>query len=224
LATWNQRFNESTRGKLVTLLRRASLTVEELAQSLGITDNAVRAQLTSLERDGLVRQAGLRRGAGKPSYSYALTPEFEPTLSRAYIPLLVRLLRELGETMPEGQLVQLLRQVGRRWGAELSMSTSDPRAKLAAASALLNELGGVTEVQENGDRCSIRGYSCPLGLAVQQNPRVCVAVEALLTELLGTTVQEHCDRDGERARCCFEVGKRVRRPTRLRRTSPPAPP
>jgi predicted ArsR family transcriptional regulator len=188
----------------------ATLTVEELARSLGVTDNAVRAQLTSLERDGLVRQAGLRRGAGKPSYSFALTPEFEPTLSRAYIPLLVRLLRELRETMPEKRLVELLRRIGRRWGAELSMTTSDPKAKLAAASALLNELGGVTEVQANGGGCSIRGYSCPLGLAVQENPRVCVAVEALLSELLGATVQEHCDREGERARCCFEVGKPVR--------------
>jgi predicted ArsR family transcriptional regulator len=211
LATWNQRFHESTRGRLVALLRRASLTVEELARSLGITDNAVRAQLTSLERDGLVRQAGLRRGPGKPSYAYALAPEFEPTLSRAYIPLLVRLLRELRETLSEEQLVALLRQVGRGWGAELSMNTTDPGAKLAAASALLNELGGVTEVEDKDHGCSIRGYSCPLGLAVQENPRVCVAVEALLSELLGTRVQEHCDRGGERARCCFEVGKRVRR-------------
>src|SRR3954469_24546948 len=95
LTHWERRFSESTKGKLVGLLRRSSLTVEEMASALGVTDNAIRAQLTSMERDGLVRQYGLRRGAGKPSYSYALTPEFEPALSRAYIPFLVRVLRQL---------------------------------------------------------------------------------------------------------------------------------
>lgn len=205
MSLWTKRFDETTRGRLVALLRRANLTVEEMAKALGVTDNAVRAQLVSLERDGLVRQHGLRRGAGKPSYCYSLTAEFEPSLSRAYIPLLVRLLRELGERMPDEQITELLRDVGRRWAAELPLPPADPKSRVAAASALLNELGGVTEVEEHEGRHRIRGYSCPLALAVRQNPQVCAAVEALLTQLLGTPVREQCDRTGEQARCCFEV-------------------
>src|SRR5690348_15768357 len=46
----NSRFFASTRDKILTLLRRASRTVEELAQALDLTDNAVRAHLTVLER------------------------------------------------------------------------------------------------------------------------------------------------------------------------------
>jgi predicted ArsR family transcriptional regulator len=205
LKVWDRRFNESTRGRLVALLRQDTLTVEEMAKALGITDNAVRAQLTSLERDGLIRQHGLRRGAGKPSYSYALNPEFEPALSRAYLPFLVRLLRELALRLPEKELIEVLRDLGRRWANELGRSSGDAKSRVAAASALLNELGGVTEVEERDGRLSIRGRSCPLAVAVQENPRICVAIEALLSELLGTTVREHCDRNGERARCCFEV-------------------
>ncbi len=67
--TWNSRFFASTRGKIVTLLRRASRTVDELAQALDLTDNAVRAHLATLERDGFVQQRGERRGSGKPSDS-----------------------------------------------------------------------------------------------------------------------------------------------------------
>ena len=52
----NLRFFTSTRGKIITLLRRASRTVDELAQALDLTDNAVRAQLAALERDGLVQR------------------------------------------------------------------------------------------------------------------------------------------------------------------------
>ena len=74
---WNQRFLSSTRGQVVALLRQGHSTVEELARALGLTDNAVRAHLASLERDGLVVQSGLRRGMRKPAYAYALTPDAE---------------------------------------------------------------------------------------------------------------------------------------------------
>jgi predicted ArsR family transcriptional regulator len=179
--------------------------VEEMAKVLGITDNAVRAQLTSLERDGLVRQQGVRRGVGKPSYSYAVNPDYEPSLSRAYIPFLVRLLRELGTQLPEPELTQVLCEVGRRWATELGKTGGDMANRVEAASALLNELGGLTEVEQHEGGLAIRGYSCPLAEAVKENPRICLAVEALLSELLGTNVREQCDRSGERARCCFQI-------------------
>jgi predicted ArsR family transcriptional regulator len=58
------RFLETTRGRVLAHLRRGPATVEELAQALGLTDNAIRPHLTALERDGLVRQTGVRRGPG----------------------------------------------------------------------------------------------------------------------------------------------------------------
>jgi predicted ArsR family transcriptional regulator len=198
---WGRRFEESTRGKIVALLRRGGQTVEQLATSLGLTDNAVRAQLVALERDGVIRQEGLRRGAGKPSYAYGLSAEYEPVLSQAYLPLLVRLLREVGERMPDRQVVSLLRAVGRRWAAELPR-VPDGRPKAQVASELLNQLGGVTEV----DKHSVRGFSCPLTAAVRENPRVCLAVQTLLSEVLEVPVREQCDRSTERVQCCFEIG------------------
>ena len=45
---WDQKFFESTRGKVVTLLRRGGRTVEELAEELGLTDYGVRAHLATL--------------------------------------------------------------------------------------------------------------------------------------------------------------------------------
>jgi len=55
---WRARLMESTRGKILDLLRSKERTVNELAAALGLTDNAVRAHLLSLERDGLVHQSG----------------------------------------------------------------------------------------------------------------------------------------------------------------------
>lgn len=57
----NARFVATTRGRIVGLLRRVSRTADDLASELGLTGNVVRAHLTALERDGLIRQQGLRR-------------------------------------------------------------------------------------------------------------------------------------------------------------------
>src|SRR5437763_1629507 len=71
----DDRFWTSTRGQLLILLRRGIDTVNDLAAAIGLTDNAIRSHLTALERDGLVRPSGTRRGPRKPTVTYALTPE-----------------------------------------------------------------------------------------------------------------------------------------------------
>src|SRR5687767_4210493 len=96
----DKRFFASTRGRVTALLRHGDRTVEELAQPLGLTDNAVRAHLATLERDGLVRQAGLRRGTSKPAYAYALTPAPERLFPKAYGTLLRMLLDVHSERLP----------------------------------------------------------------------------------------------------------------------------
>ena len=81
----SRKFRESTRGRIVALIRRGDRTVDEIANAVGMTDNAVRSHLTALERDGLIRQSGVRRSphAGKPAALYGLDPSAEPLLSRA---------------------------------------------------------------------------------------------------------------------------------------------
>jgi hypothetical protein len=37
-----------------------------------------------------------------------------------------------------------------------------------------------------------------------EHPEVCRMAEALVAEVAGVSVQEHCER-GERPRCCFEI-------------------
>src|SRR5581483_4641755 len=124
-----RRFFASTRGRLIALLRRAVRTVEELAEALNLTDNAVRAHLTSLERDGLVRQQGVRRGGvGKPAYTYGLTEDAEALFPKAYGELLRQLLTLLSQRLTAGH-----------------HASGPPEERVAAAVAYLNELGGLAE-------------------------------------------------------------------------------
>jgi predicted ArsR family transcriptional regulator len=199
----DRRFFSTTRGRVVQLLRRASRTVEELAQALGLTDNAVRAHLATLERDGLVRQGGLRRGPGKPSYTYDLTPESERLFPKPYGPVLRQLLDVLGERLGPRELEAALREVGRRLGSAFKVD-GDPAHRLEAAVAALDELGGLAELEERDGRPLIIGFSCPLAAAVPGHPEVCRLAEALVQEIVGAPVRECCER-AEPPRCRFEV-------------------
>lgn len=203
----DQKFFEGTRGKVVTLLRRGRRTVEGLARELNLTDNGVRAHLATLERDGIVRQQGsVRRGSGggKPAYIYELTPEAEELFPKAYEPVLSQLLDVLAIQLGPQESEALLRGVGRRIAARQTIPDAGVRGRLEAAAGVLNELGGLTELEERNGSFVIRGYSCPLAGVAPDHPEVCRMAETLLTELAGVPVYEHCDR-GERPRCCFEI-------------------
>jgi predicted ArsR family transcriptional regulator len=204
---WDRRFFESTRGRVVTLLRRADFTVDELARELGLTNNGVRAHLATLERDGIVRQSGVVRsesGGGKPAYLYELTQEAEDLFPKAYEPALRRLLDVLSDQLGPEESEALLRSVGRRLAEEHSTRADGTHARLEAAVGVLNELGGLAELEESDGGFVIRGYSCPLAGVAPEHPEVCQMAETLIAELAGVPVHERCDRD-EKPRCCFEI-------------------
>jgi predicted ArsR family transcriptional regulator len=203
---WNERFFASTRGRIVMLLRRASRTVDELAQALDLTDNAVRAHLATLERDGFVRQLGERRGSGKPAYTYELSPDAEQLFPKAYGPVLRELLEVLGEEMKTEEVEALLRRTGRRLAVQQHLPHGDLQSRLQVAVNVLNELGGLAELEQHNGAFYIHGYSCPLAEVVPGHPEVCRLTETLLSELVGQTVNECCN-GNEPARCCFSVPK-----------------
>lgn len=192
---------------MVTLLRRRGHTVEELADVVGLTNNGVRAHLATLERDGLVRQRGTVRsgsGSGKPAHVYELTPEAEDLFPKAYEPVLSRVLDVLSEELGPEESEALLRTVGRRMAEEREVRDDEVRARLGEAVAVLNELGGLAELEERDGGMVIRGHGCPLAAVTPEHPEVCRMAETLVSELAGVPVREHCDR-GAKPRCCFEL-------------------
>lgn len=208
----SERFLESTRGQVLTLIRQASRTVEELAELLGLTANAVRTHLATLERDGLVRQEGVRRagGAGKPAMVFGLAPDADTRLSRAYAPVLVALVEELGASLPGAQAADILAAAGRRLAAAVPRQGGTLEARVRAAVALLNDLGGVASMERDRAGFTVRGAGCPLATAVSREPATCGAVQALLSELTGVEVRRECRYD-PRPQCCFGIGGPIAR-------------
>jgi predicted ArsR family transcriptional regulator len=203
---WDQRFLASTRGQLVILLRRGPRTVEELAAAVGLTDNAVRAHLAALERDGMARQQGVRRcgGSGKPAFEYVLTPAADLVFPKPYAEMLGTLYDLLGERLPPMELEALAREMGRRMARQISGSAAPGGA--AGAVAVLNALGGLAEreICAHTGAEAIRAYTCPLSEVVRHHPRACGLAEAFVSGVADAPVQAECW-PGERPQCRFTL-------------------
>lgn len=200
---WEQYFKNSTRGRIVAILRRGWRSVDEIASSLGLTDNAVRAHIAALERDGVVAPAGARRGGGvgKPATLYGVAEGADTLFSSAYAPALSALIAELGNRHPD-ELESLLRGAGRRLGKPASGTLAE---RVESAAALLTELGGDADVVATGDGFAIQGHGCALAQAVSTRPETCCMVEQLLAQVTGGEVREHCDRGQHPPHCAFRI-------------------
>lgn len=202
---FTRRFFESTRGKIILLLRQDARTVAELAQKLELTDNAIRAHLATLERDGLARQKGERQGFRKPHLSYELTAEAEELFPKAYAPVLNTLLMAIKERDGSSALEGLLRNVGRRLAvsppATAGSDSSDP---VDRAVTMLQNLGGNVRIERTNGHVTLCGAGCPLSGVTADHEEVCDMVEALLRELLGIPVTQVCERSAM-PRCRFEI-------------------
>jgi predicted ArsR family transcriptional regulator len=200
-----RRAAQRTSGLILELLRQGPKTVDELARALNLTRTAVRAQLSSLIRDELVEHRESRRGASKPSHVYGVTTQAELLFSRAYVPILTQLLHALAGRMAPAEFDSVMRHVGRgvMEGRARPRGTLGERA--AGASALLSDLGGLTEISEEAGGYVIRSHGCPLAAATADHPEVCNALESLLSEFVGASVTKCCERYN-RERCCFEIG------------------
>jgi len=227
---WETSVGGAVRGQIIGLLRRRERSVDELAGELGVTDNAVRAQLQTLERERVVHPARIRRSGtiGKPATMYAIHPEAEALLSAAYAPVLGALVASLSERMTGRQLDALFRDVGRRLAAATMVEEDDDARQPAparagstaakdrlenrvkAAAAVLTALGAEMEIERDEAGFRLQGYACPLSEAVRIQPRLCHAIEELVAGLTGAEVCECCAnkpnaQEGHGPQCCFEV-------------------
>ena len=206
---WRQRLLGSTRGQMLALLRTENRTVNELAATLNLTDNAVRAHLVSLERDGLVQQHGTRAGTRKPHAAYGLSSEAEHIFPKAYGPLLNHFVTIISNRLTPRTLQATMHKVGAAVAADHleRLKGRSRRDRIKAALDLLNDLGGSAKFDESEGKQFIHGRNgCPLAAVTATHPEACLIVQSLLSKVVGVPVKKCC-KYGETPRCCFELSR-----------------
>ena len=180
----------------------------ELAEKLHLTDNAVRAHLVTLERDGLVHQSGERPGLRKPHLSYELTSDAEDIFPKAYAPILEELLTVLKGSIGEKKVESALRQVGRNVAqSHGSEDKSSFKERLDLALKTIEGIGGQAHVEQTDGKTSICGVGCPLAVVTVHHAEVCGMLEELLTEIIGVPVRQNCRREPS-PQCRFDLSSK----------------
>lgn len=191
-----------TRHEVLELLLRSDRTVQEIAEEIGVSANAIRGHLAALERDGLVVQARARRDTGgKPATLYTLSQDAVELFPKAYAFVLEGLLEVLDQREGPERVREALAEVGAH--AAVRAEGSDEEKVRAAADAL-RALGATVEIRREEGHWKVQGFSCPLSSVTAHDERACGLATALVRKTTGASVVKACQR-GDRPRCAFEI-------------------
>jgi predicted ArsR family transcriptional regulator len=198
-----------TSGRLLAILcRNGRRTVSELSHELGLTDNAVRAQLERLQNAGLVTRAGSRPGTRKPHADYEITPAARRLFPTAYEGVLNQLVHLLASRLSHNDALALLADAQERLLVHAlgdpAGRRQSPARKLAHLLQELKKFRAGVEVQEQNAHVTVRACACPLASLTAEHPQLCDRLADVLARVLGTPVAQRCDRAGF-PKCQFEI-------------------
>jgi predicted ArsR family transcriptional regulator len=181
-----------TRSTIMTLLRRrGALTAAELSAELGVGAVGVRQHLAMLERDGLVRISGVRRGIGRPSHLYALTDAADAHFPRRYDRLALEALAVVqatgGATAVDQVFANRAAQLERQYQARLAGRSR--AEQVIALAELLTEQGYMCEWRANPDGSFVlTEHNCPVDCVARDYPQACAHELRLYERILGGSI------------------------------------
>lgn len=174
------------------LWKKTGLAVDALAQLLGITRNAVRQHLMSLERDGLLTKGSSQPSGGRPEQLFVLTAKGQELFPRKYSWFSELLLGQLAVQLGRDGLQTKLMEMGRSVGASMQPrlpATRDPAVRVAAVAELMTEIGYEATAGSDRDGPVIEARNCVFHQLAEKCPEVCAFDIALLTACSGCRVE-----------------------------------
>lgn len=187
------------------LQRKEGLTIDQMAQALGITRTAVREHIGSLERDRLVAPGAFALSTGgRPGRRYALTERGHALFPKQYDLMARMLLASLTQRLGAREAERELRELGAKLASQLKSKivgeTLEQRARSIAA--LMGELGYAASALQD-DEPAIEALNCVYHELARADQTVC-ALDLSLIENLADAEVEHraCMARGDNA-CVF---------------------
>lgn len=182
------RFFQTTRGKIVTELRRqGTASAADLAAQFKLSPNAVRQQLVVLERDGLVVEKPVRRGPTKPTLEFSLTAEADKLFPQAYDKMLHAVLREVRDQFGSPAVERIFdglskRAIGR---ARQKITAVAPEQKVAQLTEMLRENGVVADYSLIDGGFALHEHNCPYSTVSKEHPEMCQVIHHVIEETIG---------------------------------------
>jgi len=203
------RFFQTTRGKIVTALRRRrSASAVDLAAEFGLSANAVRQQLVTLERDGYVAERSVRLGPTKPTLEYSLTDGAEALFPQRYDRMLGAVLREVKSSFGNGALETVIAKIGTREAEKVrsKLTAPDSKGRAIELAALLQKSGVEADVVETASgTIELREHNCPYAKTVGEHPEVCSIIHTVLHDTVSPQAKQVESLATGGSACRFEI-------------------
>lgn len=198
------------RAELLVALKKAPhpLTAKELAEQFGVTPNALRRHLETLEAEELVTHFREVRGVGAPVHAYRLTEEGQALFPQQYASVLASVLEAVRDTGgPEAVRAVLRKQwAGLVAGAKPRLAELPLTERAQLVAELRSSQGYMAESEPFGDDTAhIREHHCALREVAERFPELCAAEQELMEELLGVPVERTGHILGGCAACSYTV-------------------
>jgi predicted ArsR family transcriptional regulator len=189
----NHEQDSSTRKLVLTMLKtRGSMTVNEMAKELGITEMAVRRHLNTLERDGLIESKLVRQAMGRPTNVYSLTVLADELFPKKYHHLVLDLLGELAAEVGEEKVDLLFERRKEKLISryEQRMEGKELEERVAELAEIQNSNGYMVQWERNEDGHFIfKEHNCPISQVANQYNHACQCELAMFARLLKTGVE-----------------------------------
>jgi predicted ArsR family transcriptional regulator len=199
---------KSTKEKILqTLLRKPKITINDLAESVGINPISVRHHLTNLQMEGLVAADEERHGVGRPRLVYSLTEDGMEHFPTKYLRLTTRLLSQMKESMPAPVVAKLFNQIAEGLADEYSSQIKgmSMEERLDFVKTMLAQEGFTVEWEKKGSDYEIHEISCPYYQIGVAHPEVCTVDQTLISKMLALPANKvQCILDGG-AQCTYVV-------------------
>lgn len=199
---------KSTKDRILqTLLRKPRITINEIAEAVGINAISVRHHLSNLEKEGLIDAQEVRHGVGRPRLVYSLTQDGMERFPTKYLRLTTRLLAQMKESMPAPAVAKLFSQVAEEMASDYSEQIKDlsMEERLDFVKDMLAQEGFTVEWEKKGSEYQIHEITCPYYQIGVAHPEVCTVDQTLISKMLALPANKvQCILDGG-AHCTYVV-------------------
>ena len=198
----------NTNQRLISILRKNPLTINQLIEKLGLSRNAIVFQLGQLEAQALVERGQFvhTKQVGKPAVQYKAVKGQEDSLSTAYPAFSSLLIKQMSEQLPKVKMKFIMQKMGDEMAQNLDIDESLPVEKrLNLARIFADSMGAATELTTKKNEFIIESHNCPLASVVRVDPCVCEVMASFFSNATGCKAEEMCDRSSEKLLCRYKI-------------------
>jgi len=183
-----------TRQRIIDLLRQqGQATVEELAESVGLTQMAVRHHLNVLQMEALIKVSHTKRQhkPGRPVQVYSLTDEARKLYPQEYFQLTDLLVQEVANRIGQDGVIDIFNSLANRLMSDAPEAKENQpfEERLDEVVAFLKDKGFIVEWEMVNGQYMVYHMDCPYRQFAQRHQEICVLDEKILETTLDVTPQ-----------------------------------